>query len=110
MPYLRRKDPSFDGKKLLDLDKQTRDLKQLVDDLRCEKNELAKKGQSGVSDELRERSKLVSTELKERERELQEKNDAFKTLYLHCPNIIMESVPDGGKEQNLVVKVWGKKT
>ncbi len=109
LALLKKKDPSFDGKKLLDLDKQTRDLKQLVDELRCEKNELAKKGQGGVSEELRERSKVLSAELKEKEIELQEKNDAFKALYLRCPNIIMESVPDGGKEQNVVVKVFGKK-
>lgn len=106
---LKKKDPSFDGKKLLELDKQTKDLKQRVDDLRCEKNELAKKGQLGVSPELRERSKVLSAELKEKEAELQEKTDLFKALYLRCPNIIMESVPEGGKEQNLVVKVYGEK-
>jgi len=109
LALLKRKDPSFDGHKLLELDKQTRELKQLVDDLRAEKNELAKKGQSGVSPELRKRSKVVSTDLKAKEIELQEKNEAFKSLYLRCPNVIMESIPEGGKEQNVVVKVYGEK-
>ncbi len=109
LALLKKKDPSFDGKKLLELDKQTRDLKQIVDELRCEKNDLAKKGQAGVSAELRERSKILTTELKEKEAELFEKNEAFRALYLRCPNLLMESIQEGGKEQNLVVKVFGEK-
>jgi seryl-tRNA synthetase len=106
---LKKKDPDFEGKKLYDLERQLRDLKQQVDDLRSQKNELAKKGQTGVSSELREKSKLLGAELKEKEAELQEKNDDFMALYLRCPNLLMESIQEGGKENNRVIKVYGEK-
>jgi seryl-tRNA synthetase len=109
LDLLYKKDPSFDGKKLLELDKQIRELKLSVDALRCEKNELAKKGQAGVSVELKERSKVVSAELKEKEASLNELDSTFQALYLRCPNLLMESVPSGNKEQNVEVKLYGEK-
>ncbi len=109
LTLIKRKDPSFDGEKLLTLDKEVRELKIAVDDLRREKNELAQQGKGGVTDELRERAKALGKELKVKEAELHEKGEAFKQLYLRCPNIIMDSVPEGTEEQNEVVKVHGEK-
>ena len=109
LELLKKKDPSFDGKKLLELDKQVRDLKIEVDDLRREKNELAKMGQKGVTDELREKAKTLGKNLKEKEAELHKKDEEFTYLYLRCPNIIMDSVPEGTEEQNEVVKTYGEK-
>lgn len=109
LALLKKKDPSFDGKKLYLLDEQVRVLKLTVEELRHEKNELAKKGQAGITPELRERAKQVGAELKEKEVDLLHLHDEFMYLYLRCPNIITDSVPEGTKEQNLVVKTFGEK-
>ena len=106
---IQKKDPSFDGKALLALDEQVRSLSAAIDDLRCEKNELAKKGQHGLSLELREQAKNLGQALKAKEVEFQEKKEAFTHLHLRCPNIIQADVPEGNKEQNKVVKVFGEK-
>lgn len=109
LSLLKKKDPSFDGERLYTLDEEVRKIKTEVDDLRAQKNELARAGQKGITPELREQSKKLSEKLKEREETLQVLEKEFKHLYLLCPNIILESVPEGTKEENLVVKEWGDK-
>ena len=109
LSLLKKKDPNFDGAQLFTLDKEVRDLKQTIDDLRKEKNNLAKMGQQGVTEELRERAKALGSELKAAESGLLEKDAEFKYLYLRCPNIIDESIPTGNKDQNLVIKTFGQK-
>jgi len=109
IPRLKKKDPNFDAKLLLDFDSRFRELKSEVEDLRHKKNELAKQGQMGVTPELREESKKVSKELKGKEKELQGVEKDFKELYLNCPNIPQDDVPKGGKGSNIVVKQFGKK-
>jgi len=109
LALIKKKDPAFDGERLLTLDKEVRALKTAVDDLRHEKKMLAEQGKGGVTDELREKAKAFGKALKEKEAELYEKDEVFKDLYLRCPNIIMESVSEGTEEQNEVVKVFGKK-
>ncbi len=109
LALIKKKDPAFDGERLLTLDKEVRALKTAVDDLRHEKKMLAEQGKGGVTDELREKAKAFGKSLKEKEAELLKKDEAFRYLYLWCPNIIMESVPEGTEEQNEVIKVFGKK-
>ncbi len=106
---IKKKDPSFNAQMLLVLDEEVRKLKTAVDDLRSQKNELAKLGQQGITPELRERSKQLSHELKAQEEILARTDRSFKELYLLCPNIIMDSVPAGGAESNQVVKEYGEK-
>jgi len=106
---LKRKDPSFDTDRLLSLDSQVRALRLDVENLRREKNELAGQGQSGVTPELRERSKKVGADIKEKTKKLQELEKDFKDLYLRCPNIINDEVPDGDKDSNVVAKEVGEK-
>jgi len=106
---LKKKDPDYDAKLLVDLDEQLRALKVEVEALRHKKNELAKKGQAGITSELREESKLIGRQLKEKDGLLHELERKFKDLYLNCPNIPMDAVPEGNKESNLVIKEWGKK-
>jgi len=106
---LKKKDPDFDTQLLLDLDNKFRVLKLEVEDLRHKKNELAKQGQMSVTPELREESKKVSKALKGKEKELEVVQKDFKQLYLNCPNIPQDDVPAGGKENNVVVKEFGKK-
>ena len=109
LELLKKKDPSFDARRLFELDAEFRKAKMDVDELRARKNELAKQGQGGITPELRELSKSVSDELKLRETHLESVKKEFEELYLWCPNIIMESVPEGTKDQNLVVREWGEK-
>ena len=109
LALIKKKDPSFDGEKLLLLDKEVRELQVAVDDLRCEKNDLAKQGKGGVTQELRDKAKLIGQTLGSKETELDGKLAEFKGLYLRCPNIIMDSVPEGTEENNRVVKTWGTK-
>ena len=107
---LKKKDPSFDGERLRVLDEEVRKLKTEVDTLRSKKNELARlAGRGGVSDELREQSKAVHEQMIAQEQTLEKVLKEFNTLYLWCPNIIMDSVPEGNKEQNVVVKEYGEK-
>ncbi len=106
---LKKKDPTFDAQLLFDLDEQVRVLRQEVESLRHEKNELAKKGRAGVTTQLREQSIEIGKRLKSKEQELAEQEKQFHEQYLACPNIPDEDVPAGGKEANIVVKEIGKK-
>lgn len=104
---IKRKDPSYDAQKLYDWDIQLRKLRSEVEELRHKKNELAKQGKAGVTEELRTQSIAVSKDLKEKEEALVTLERDFKALYLSCPNIPEEDIPLGGKEANTVVKVFG---
>lgn len=107
---IKKKDPSFDAQRLFDLDKQYREILIEVESLRHEKNELANKAKSGVTDELRARSIEIGKKLKTKEVELQDIQLSFKKLYLSCPNVPHEDVPSGDKEENVVVKTVGSKS
>lgn len=106
---LKLKEPSFDAKKLFDLDAQLRKLRVEVEELRKQKNELAKAGQKGITEEVRTQSITLSKELKDKEAALHELEQNFQQLYLSCPNIPEADLPEGNKEANKVVKVVGKK-
>lgn len=106
---IKRKDPAFDGEKLFALDEQMRILKGEVDQLRHEKNELAQLGKQGLSDDVRLFAQEKGQVLKQKEKILEEKNEEFKDLYLRCPNIPFEFVPEGTAADNEVVKLVGQK-
>lgn len=104
-----RKDPQFDAQGLYEKDKQVRLLQVKVEELRHKKNELAQQGKQGASEELRQKSIVLSKELKQIEQELEQMEALFSDLYLSCPNIPQEDIPLGGKESNKVVKQEGQK-
>ncbi len=106
---LLKKDPSFDIEQLLAFDKKVRELLVHVELLRSQKNELAKQAQSGVTESVRQESVTVGKELKEKEAELKELQEGYMSFALTCPNIPFEDVPHGNKEENAVVKEFGKK-
>jgi seryl-tRNA synthetase len=106
---IHKKDPDFDMDTLIDLDRKVRILQSDVEALRGEKNELARQGKKGVTQELKERSRTVSQALKTKEAEYHDTQDAFKTLYLHCPNVLRDEVPCGTADDNKVIKVVGQK-
>lgn len=104
-----KKDPSFNIDRLLELDKNVRSLKLNVENIRNEKNKLAKVGPSGISPEIRQRAIELSEQLKANEEELRRAEEEFKNLALRCPNVPQNDVPLGNKESNVVVKSFGNK-
>lgn len=106
---IHKKDPEFNVDRLVALDEQTRSLMAHVESLRQQKNDYAQQAKSGLTEEVRARSIAIGKELKEKEALLEEVNADFMKLWLSCPNLITDLVPDGGKEENKVVRTWGKK-
>lgn len=106
---LKKKDPNFDIQLLLSLDKHVRSVRSDVEHLRSTKNELAKKGRDGITDELRAQSAAISNQLKEKENTLVDLEQSFQQLYLKCPNFPDASVPEGTVHDNLIERYNGTK-
>lgn len=106
---LKKKDPHFDIPLLLSLDKHVRSVRSEVENLRSAKNELAKKGRDGITDELRAQSAAISNQLKEKENALVDLEQTFQQLYLKCPNFPDPSVPEGTVQDNLIERYNGTK-
>lgn len=106
---IKKKEPRFDIEKLYELDEKLRSIRSEVEVLRQKKNELAQQGKSGVTQELRDQSISVGKELKNKEQLLEEVQKDFDLLYLGCPNVPFDEVPEGDKVDNVAVKVVGEK-
>ncbi len=106
---LLKKDPSFDVQQLIGLDTQLRLVRQQVEELRHQKNELADKAKAGITSEIRDQSKAIGKQLKTKEEELSMLTGSFMQRYLLCPNVLLPEVPEGDKSQNKVVKTVGEK-
>ncbi len=106
---LKKKDPHYDIEKLIQRDKDIRVVRSTVETLRAQKNELAKEGRGGISPELRQRSIEMTQKLQEQEKQLELIEKEFKHLYLRCPNIVEDSVPEGNVESNVIVRYYGEK-
>lgn len=104
-----KKDPEFDTKKLIELDASLRTLITEVEALRSQKNDLAAQAKGGITDAIRQESIAVGAQLKSKEQQLTELQEAFQALYLTVPNLPMQDVPVGNKEANQVVREWGTK-
>lgn len=105
---LKKKDPQFDGMRLLELDKQVRSVRMVLEELRHEKNSLARSGAAGATPENRQKSQHITEQIKTEEERLAGLEAEFKQLYLVCPNLLADDVPVGNKESNKVVKSWGE--
>jgi len=104
-----KKDPTFDVDELAQLDTQLRDLRSATEELRMQRNELAKKGASGLTDELRAQAIELGKKLKAQEEALRALEEHYRALMLTCPNLPLDEVPVGNKEANKVVKEVGEK-
>ncbi|MBD3231266.1 serine--tRNA ligase [Candidatus Dependentiae bacterium] len=103
-----RKEPNFDINKLIKLDKQVRNLRHQIEQLRQEKNELALKGAQNITAHIKEKSIEIGKQIKKYEKELEEIEKTFKQLYLSCPNIPQADVPVGAKDENKIVLIIGE--
>ncbi len=104
-----KKDPAYNTALLYDLDQKLRTLTQEIESLRHKKNELASQSRSGITPALREQSIEIGVVIQEKENEHTSLKKHFDELYLYCPNIPLDDVPDGNKESNVVVKEFGSK-
>lgn len=100
---------------LVDYDKEWRELKGKIDDLRHERNELTLQI-TKLSKEKRDISKLVAKarslldEIKGKEERLEGLRKKIDSILLNIPNMLDKSVPIGdGEEENKVIKLFGKK-
>jgi seryl-tRNA synthetase len=104
-----RKEPSFDVDTMIASEQKVRAVRSAVEILRKQKNELASMGAKGITPELRQQAIDLGVKLKAQEAELETAEKAFNDLYLACPNIPQEDLPDGNKEANEVVRSHGHK-
>jgi seryl-tRNA synthetase len=102
---LAKKDPSFPTQDLIEKDRTVKELQITVESLRSEKNALSKNG--AITAEIREKSIALGKKLKELETQLETAQEALNYLWLRCPNIPDDSVPEGNKEENQTVRSWG---
>ncbi len=106
---IHKKDPTFDVAKLCSLDQQMRQSLISVEHLRQQKNDCAQQAKKGINEELRQKSIDIGKSLKSAEDLLENVQKEFDALYLRCPNIPSDDVPEGNKESNRVVKTYGQK-
>lgn len=104
----------FDLDRLLDLDRERRQLITQLDELRHQRKELARDlGQrraagEDISDE-QERARRLSEHIAVEEDRLRELEVALHKLLLQVPNIPHDSVPVGSdSSQNRVIRQWGR--
>lgn len=112
---LRRRDPTLDLSPLFALDEERRLLSGKADDLRCQQNEaseqiarLTREGRQLERDRLREEMRTVAAERKRIEERLQEVETELQSLVLALPNVPHSSVPDGTKEEKVILRTFGE--
>jgi len=107
---IHKKDPHYDVDTLLQLDQRVRQLRQSIEDLRSEKNQLAQQGKrQPITQEVKDRSIELSRRIKDEQQQLNDVFKEFRQHYLRCPNICLSSVPEGDESANQVVAHHGEK-
>lgn len=102
---------SVDVSRVVSLDEQRRELQTKADELRQERNELAKSLKQGKpSEEQLNRGRELKTDLAEVEDHLRIVEGEFTTVLKKIPNMPLDMVPVGASEdENVVIKTVGKK-
>ncbi len=119
-----RKDPEYvrqallkrreevDIQSLVDMDRSRRRAIQAGDELRARLNEASKRiGQEGQEppQELVEDLRHVGEDIKRHEREAAELDTVIKDFLLGLPNLPLDEVPVGSREEdNVLVRTWGE--
>lgn len=98
--------------KLLELDKDRRELQTAVDSLRTRRNENASKMKSGKPEQaVINEGKQIKVELSERETYLNKAETEYNTLLKLVPNVPENDVPVGASEDENVVELeWGERS
>jgi seryl-tRNA synthetase len=98
--------------RMVDLDRQRRDLLVRVETLKAERNaasdEVARRKRAKQSaDDLMERLKLSGEEVRELDLRLREIESALDQQALTLPNLVLDEVPEGDASSNRLVRSWG---
>lgn len=105
----------FDEALFNDIDAKRRELITGIDQLKNNKNKLAKeigilKKQGKDTQDLEDQSKTLSTQLTTLEQEAEEAEKKFQDFIMNIPNLFDDSVPIGkDASQNVVIREWGDK-
>ncbi len=105
--------PVEDVDRLIILDKEWRQLKEDIDNLRARRNKISKeinqaKKQGKNVEKLIKEAKEILKELEKKEKLIKEIEDKKNFLWKEIPNIIDKSVPVGDVNKNKILKVYKK--
>lgn len=116
MARLSRRDPTLDLGPLLALDEERRSLSQKADALRRQQNEaseqiaaMGREGRHAEKEPLLAEMREVATRRKKAEERLQQVERDLEVLLLSLPNAPHDSVPDGTKDEKVILRTFGKK-
>jgi len=100
---VKSKQVEIDIDRILELDKERRELIQKVESLKAKKNKL------GVKD--KKEAKEIKKKIKKLEPKLGEIEEKFNDLMTQIPNLPLDDVPIGEDEKsNKIIKKWGQPT
>lgn len=108
----KNKNIDIDLDKLMEIDEDRRVLTQKIDDLRAERNELAKANKGGKpSDEQIAKGKELKGQISKAEAELKSVNDEYEEIMVKVPTIPSKDTPIGKSEdENVEAETWGEPT
>ncbi len=109
---IQQKNISLDLDELLKLDKEKRDIQTKIEQLRAEKNQLAKQAKNGrPSPEIIARGKKIKEELSSLEDKFKEIKEKFDNLIVKVPTIPSPDTPIGASDKdNQEVYRWQEPT
>lgn len=99
--------------KILDLDKEWRELKEEVDNLRNKRNKISEeinkaKKEGKKIDHIIKEAKEIPKLLEQKEKSMNELKEQRDSILKEIPNLVDKSVPIGDASKNKVLKVYGK--
>lgn len=108
----KNKNINIDIDELLDLDEKRKKLLSVVDELRAERNELAKAGKTGKpSPEQIKKGKILKEKIAKSENQLDKIETEYKKLLYIVPNVFSDDTPIGANEENnKVIRKVGQPT
>lgn len=108
----KNKNIKLDLKRLLEVDQERRTQIAELDEVRAERNELAKSAQGGrPTEEQIEAGKKLKEKISELENKLKESESEFNDLMAKVPTVNAKDVPVGKDEtENVEVEKWGEPT
>jgi seryl-tRNA synthetase len=112
---IKRGFPTEDIDKVIKLDKEWRELKEQVDNLRAKRNKISeqinkeKKAGKNVESLIKE-AKEIPQQLIEKERLMDGKKESRDSILKEIPNIVDKSIPIGDASHNKVIATFGKPT
>ena len=95
------------------LDRERRQAIQSVEERKAERNAVSQevarlKRAKESADAQVERGRLLGEQIARGERELADAEGALRTLLYELPNVTLPEVPEGGEEENVIVRGWGE--